>query len=179
VLTAQEEIRGAIDLHHQEAASSVSIGTCSRHPRPADLQVADVMVHRKNTVSTAAPQPKTLSRALSSHTRFRRRRSGKHRGSHAKDLLRTLMRHQNLQDIDIRASLAPQPWFSPHHDLEEQLALPRPPGAFRAGCRRIWRAARTRPLSRISWKRSGNIAEEPTSIPKASAASGRSYNVDG
>jgi len=74
VLTAQEEIRGAIDLHHQE-------GTVEREHRDmlggildlAELNIADVMVHRKNmeVLDGAAPPEEIVEAVLSSaHTRF-------------------------------------------------------------------------------------------------------------
>jgi Mg2+/Co2+ transporter CorB len=129
VLTAQEEIRGAIDLHHQE-------GGVEREHRDmlggildlADLHVADVMVHRKNmeVLDGGAPAEDIVARVLSSsHTRFPIWRDDPENivgVLHAKDLLRKLMKHQgNLQDIDIM-SLASQPWFVPDTtNLEEQL----------------------------------------------------------
>ncbi|MEA2823921.1 MAG: magnesium and cobalt exporter, family, partial [Alphaproteobacteria bacterium] len=129
VLTAQEEIRGAIDLHHQE-------GGVEREHRDmlggildlAELYLADIMVHRKNmeVLDGGAPAEDIVARVLSSaHTRFPIWRDDPENivgVLHAKDLLRTLMRHQgNLQDIDIM-SLASQPWFVPDTTtLEEQL----------------------------------------------------------
>ena len=129
VLTAQEEIRGAIDLHHQE-------GGVEREHRDmlggildlAELQVADIMVHRKNmeVLDGGAPAEDIVARVLSSsHTRFPAWRDDPENivgVLHAKDLLRELMKRQgNLQDIDIM-SLASEPWFVPDTtDLEEQL----------------------------------------------------------
>src|SRR5258706_13458537 len=129
VLTAQEEIRGAIDLHHRE-------GGVEREHRDmlggildlADLHVADIMVHRKNmeVLDGGAPAEDIVARVLtSSHTRFPIWRDDPENivgVLHAKDLLRELMkRHGNLQDIDI-LSLASEPWFVPDTtDLEEQL----------------------------------------------------------
>ncbi len=129
VLTAQEEIRGAIDLHHRE-------GGVEREHRDmlggildlADLHVADIMVHRKNmeVLDGGAPAEDIVARVLtSSHTRFPIWRDDPENivgVLHAKDLLRELMKRQgNLQDIDIM-SLASEPWFVPDTtDLEEQL----------------------------------------------------------
>ena len=129
VLTAQEEIRGAIDLHHQE-------GGVEREHRDmlggildlAELHLADIMVHRKNmeVLDGGAPAEDIVARVLSSsHTRFPIWHDDPENivgVLHAKDLLRTLMKHQgNLQDIDIM-SLASEPWFVPDTtNLEEQL----------------------------------------------------------
>jgi len=129
VLTAQEEIRGAIDLHHQE-------GGVEREHRDmlggildlAELHLADVMVHRKNmeVLDGGAPAEDIVARVLSSpHTRFPIWRDDPENivgVLHAKDLLRALMKRQgNLQDIDIM-SLVSEPWFVPDTtNLEEQL----------------------------------------------------------
>ena len=75
VLSAHEELRGAINLHHHEG-SVVKIdrdmlgGILDLH----DLEVSDVMVHRKNIVMIDASQPNSevISQALASpHTRIR------------------------------------------------------------------------------------------------------------
>jgi Mg2+/Co2+ transporter CorB len=129
VLTAQEEIRGAIDLHHQE-------GGVEREHRDmlggildlAELHLADIMVHRKNmeVLDGGAPAEDIIARVLSSpHTRFPIWRDDPENivgVLHAKDLLRTLMKRQgNLQGIDIM-SLASEPWFVPDTtNLDEQL----------------------------------------------------------
>jgi len=129
VLTAQEEIRGAIDLHHQE-------GGVEREHRDmlggildlAELHLADIMVHRKNMeiLDGGAPAEDIVARVLSSsHTRFPIWRDDPENivgVLHAKDLLRMLMKHQgNLQGIDIML-LASEPWFVPDTtNLEEQL----------------------------------------------------------
>jgi Mg2+/Co2+ transporter CorB len=128
-LTAQEEIRGAIDLHHQE-------GTVEREHRDmlggildlADLQVSDVMVHRKNMeiLDGGAAQEDIVARVISSaHTRFPIWRDDPENiigVLHVKDLLRAMMERQgSLKDIDIVA-LATAPWFVPDTTtLEEQL----------------------------------------------------------
>jgi Mg2+/Co2+ transporter CorB len=130
VLTAQDEIRGAIDLHHQE-------GTVEREHRDmlggildlAELQVSDVMVHRKNMqILDGGAEPEDIvARVLSStHTRFPIWRDDPENiigVLHVKDLLRTMMERQgSLKDLDILA-LASEPWFVPDTTtLEEQLA---------------------------------------------------------
>ena|SRR5215471_1611398 len=130
VVTAQEEIRGAIDLHHQE-------GAVEREHRDmlggildlAELKVADVMVHRKNmeVLDGSAPVDEIVEHVLSSsHTRFPIYRDDPENivgVLHAKELVRTLMeRHGSLKNLDLM-SLASQPWYVPDTTtLEEQLA---------------------------------------------------------
>jgi Mg2+/Co2+ transporter CorB len=129
VLTAQEEIRGAIELHHQE-------GGVEREHRDmlggildlADLKVSDVMVHRKNMeiLDGSATAEEIVARVLSSaHTRFPIWRDDPENivgVLHVKDLLRTMMeRRGSLENMDILA-LASEPWFVPETTtLEEQL----------------------------------------------------------
>jgi Mg2+/Co2+ transporter CorB len=129
VLTAQEEIRGAIDLHHQE-------GTVEREHRDmlggildlAELKIADVMVHRKNmeVLDGAAPPEEIVETVLSSaHTRFPIYRDDPENivgVLHVRDLLRMLMeRRGSLENFDVMA-LASEPWFVPDATtLEEQL----------------------------------------------------------
>ena len=129
VLTAQEEIRGAIDLHHQE-------GTVEREHRDmlggildlADLHIADVMVHRKNMeiLDGGASQEEIVAHVLTSaHTRFPIWRDDPENivgVLHVRDLLRAMMeRHGSPKGLDIMA-LASEPWFVPvTTTLEEQL----------------------------------------------------------
>ena len=129
VLTAQEELRGAIELHHQE-------GGVEREHRDmiggildlADLQVSDVMVHRKNMeiLDGGASAEDIMANVLSSaHTRFPMYRDDPENivgVLHVKDLVRTLAERQgSLKDLDM-AALASQPWFVPETTtLEEQL----------------------------------------------------------
>jgi Mg2+/Co2+ transporter CorB len=117
---AHEEIRGAIDLHHLHGA----VETVDRNMLGGildlkDLQVADVMIHRKNMIMIDAelPAQEVLDRILSQpHTRL-----PIYKGDpeniigviHVKDLLRALSRNNG----DIRAvnvpALAAKPWFVP------------------------------------------------------------------
>jgi Mg2+/Co2+ transporter CorB len=129
VLTAQEEIRGAVELHHQE-------GGVEREHRDmiggildlVDLQISDVMVHRKNMeiLDGSASTEDIIASVLSSaHTRF-----PIYRGDpenivgvlHVKDLVRMMVERQgSLKNLDIPA-LASEPWFVPETTtLEEQL----------------------------------------------------------
>jgi Mg2+/Co2+ transporter CorB len=129
VLTAQEELRGAIELHHQE-------GTVERENRDmlggildlAELKVSDVMVHRKNMeiLDGSASSEEIVTRVLSSiHTRFPIWRDDPENiigVLHAKDLLRTMMETRGLLDNMNILSLASEPWFVPETStLEEQL----------------------------------------------------------
>lgn len=129
VLTAQEEIRGAIDLHHQQ-------GGVHREHRDmlggildlVELQVSDVMVHRKNMeiLDGGATPEDIVAQVLSSpHTRFPIYRDDPENivgVLHVKDLLRKMMHHRGSpQQLDIMA-LASEPWFVPDTStLEEQL----------------------------------------------------------
>ena len=128
-MTAQEEIRGAIELHHQE-------GTVEREHRDmlggildlADLHVADVMVHRKNmeVLEGAAEPEEIISRMMnSSHSRFPIWRDAPENivgVLHVKDVLRVMLeRKVSPRDVDVMA-LASEPWFVPDTTtLEEQL----------------------------------------------------------
>jgi Mg2+/Co2+ transporter CorB len=129
VLTAHEEIRGAIELHHQE-------GGVEREHRDMlggilnlrDLRLADVMVHRKNmeVLDGSAPPEEIVEQVLSSsHTRFPIWRGDPENVVgvlHLKTLVRTLVeRKGSLRGFDIM-SLAAEPWFVPDTTtLEEQL----------------------------------------------------------
>jgi len=133
VLTAHEEIRGAIDLHHQEG----TVESEHRHMLGGildltELKVGDVMVHRKNmeVLDGSAPADEVVESVLSStHTRFPIWRDDPENivgVVHAKELVRTLMQRKgSLKGLDV-LSLASDPWFVPDTTtLEEQL------GAFR------------------------------------------------
>lgn len=117
---AHEELRGAIDLHHIQGA----VETADRNMLGGildlkDLQVADIMIHRKNMVMIDGdlPPEEMLDRVLSQpHTRL-----PVYRGDaenivgvlHAKDVLRALARAQgNIKAVSVM-SLAAKPWFIP------------------------------------------------------------------
>jgi Mg2+/Co2+ transporter CorB len=126
---AHEEIRGAIDLHHEH-------GAVERSDRDMlggildlkDLQIADVMIHRKNMIMIDAelPAQEVLDRILSQpHTRL-----PLYKGDtdniigviHVKDLLRAMSRSNgDIRAINVPA-LAAKPWFVPDTTLlAEQL----------------------------------------------------------
>jgi Mg2+/Co2+ transporter CorB len=129
VLTAHEEIRGAIDLGHQEG----SVETEHRHMLGgildlSELKVGDVMVHRKNmvTVDAEASLDDTVKLINSSaHTRMPVFK-GDHENIvavlHVKDLMRFLTKNGgSFEGFDIMA-LAVEPWFVPETTtLEEQI----------------------------------------------------------
>lgn len=117
---AHEELRGAIDLHHIQGA----VETADRNMLGGildlkDLQVADVMVHRKSMtlIDADLPSEELLDRVLSQpHTRL-----PVYKGDtdniigilHAKDVLRALARSQgNVKAVNIQ-SLVSKPWFIP------------------------------------------------------------------
>ena len=128
-MTAQEEIRGAIELHHQE-------GTVEREHRDmlggildlGNLHVADVMVHRKNMeiLDGGAEPEEIISRMLAStRSRFPIWRDDQENivgVLHVKDVLRVMLKSKaQIKALDIMA-LASQPWFIPDTTtLEEQL----------------------------------------------------------
>jgi Mg2+/Co2+ transporter CorB len=117
---AAEELRGAIDLHHIQGA----VQTSDRNMLGGildlkDLQVADVMIHRKNMTMLDGdlPAEEVLDRVLSQpHTRL-----PVYKGDpdnivgvlHAKDLLRAMSRSQgNVKAMNVMSIVA-KPWFIP------------------------------------------------------------------
>ena len=129
VLSAHEELRGAIDLHHQE-------GAVERSQRDmlggildlGELAVADVMVHRKNMVVIDADTAleETVELVLSAgHTRYPIWKDDPENivgVLHIKDLLtRLAQRRGSLEGIALMA-LAKPPWFVPDTtSLDEQV----------------------------------------------------------
>ncbi len=129
MVTAEEEIRGAIELHHHEGAvESEHRAMLGGVLDLAELRVGDVMVHRRNMeiIDGSAPAEEIVEQVLSStHTRFPIWRDAPENivgVLHLKDFLRTLMeRRGSLEGLDIM-SLASVPWFVPDTTtLEEQL----------------------------------------------------------
>jgi Mg2+/Co2+ transporter CorB len=125
---AHDEIRGTVDLHHKE-------GSVEREHRDMiggildlrELQIADVMIHRKNMVSVDAslPPPEMLREVLeSNHTRvplWRDQPENIVGVVHTKDIVRAIIEHGRA-GVDV-AALATPPWFVPETTtLEEQLA---------------------------------------------------------
>ncbi len=136
ILTAHEEIRGAIDLHHSEGG--VEKDDRDRLLAALDLrhrEVEEVMRHRRNieTISADAPADEIVAFCLSSpHTRIPIWRDEPENivgVLHAKDLLRavdaSVRAHGDLEkglahlDID---EIAMEPWFVPDTTpLEDQM----------------------------------------------------------
>ncbi|MGF1461852.1 MAG: HlyC/CorC family transporter [Maricaulaceae bacterium] len=129
VLSAHDEIRGAVDLHHQEGGvvkSDKDMLAAVLDLR--ELTVADVMVHRRSMMALDVDQPaeRVVQQALQSrYTRLPLWSEDQENivgVLHAKDLLRAL--HEpgmSTEALDLRA-VAREPWFVPETtNLLEQL----------------------------------------------------------
>jgi Mg2+/Co2+ transporter CorB len=126
---AHEEIRGTVDLHHME-------GAVEREHRDMiggildlrELQIKDVMIHRKNmaTIDADLPPQEILEAVLESrHTRlplWREQPENIVGILHTKDIVRAVIeRKGSVEGVDV-AQLATKPWFVPETTtLEEQL----------------------------------------------------------
>ena len=121
---AHEELRGAIDLHHiQGGMQTTDRNMLGGVLDLKDLQVSDVMIHRKSItmIDGDLPPEEIIEKVLSQpHTRL-----PVYRGDtenivgvlHAKDLLRALSRAQgNMKSVNI-ISLIAKPWFIPDSSL--------------------------------------------------------------
>jgi Mg2+/Co2+ transporter CorB len=124
---AHEEIRGTVNLHHHE-------GAVEREHRDMiagvldlrELQIGDVMIHRKSIVAidAALPPAELLKEVLdANHTRvplWREQPENIVGIVHTKDIVRAILEHGRA-GVDV-ASLATPPWFVPDTTtLEEQL----------------------------------------------------------
>ena len=129
LVSAHEELRGAIDLHHQE-------GGVVKHDRDMlggildlrELEVTDVMVHRTKMQSVNADDPpqKLVDEILKSP--YSRLPVWKDEPEnivgvlHVKDLLRELPRDETVADDFDFLELASDPWFVPETtSLKNQL----------------------------------------------------------
>ena len=130
VLSAHEEIRGAIDLHHKEGGvRKLDRDMLGGVLDLRDLTVSDIMVHRTNmdAIDADLPPEQIVDAALkSSHTRlplWRGEREEIIGVLHAKTLLRALREAKgDLSKIDVM-SLATPPWFVPDTTtLKDQLS---------------------------------------------------------
>lgn len=129
ILSAHEEIRGAIELHQTEGAvikrESDMLGAILDL---RDMSVDDVMVHRKNMmmINIDLPVDAIIDQILQSpYTRipFWQENTENIVGIlHAKDLLRAMnARHNDIATLDIKELLI-EPWFVPETtNLFEQL----------------------------------------------------------
>lgn len=133
VITAHDELRGAVDLHHRE-------GAVEKRERDMiggildldEVGVDEIMVHRKNIhmVDAGLPPTEIIEQVLSSPYTRVPVWSGNQENIigvvHAKDLLRALAanHHPNTSSgnvIDVMA-MATKPWFVPDStSLREQL----------------------------------------------------------
>ncbi|MGB0412458.1 MAG: HlyC/CorC family transporter [Pikeienuella sp.] len=132
VLGAQDEIRGAIDLHH--SAGAVEKDDRDRLLAALDLsdrEVSEVMMHRRNieTIDADAAPVDIVSAALESqYTRipiYRGEAENIVGVVHAKDLLRAVEKHRqsggDFSNFDIM-DVAMEPWFVPDTtSLDEQM----------------------------------------------------------
>ncbi|MDE3114473.1 MAG: HlyC/CorC family transporter [Pseudomonadota bacterium] len=133
IMAAHEELRGAVALHHIE-------GGMEREHRNmiggildlTELEIGDVMVHRKNVamIDAALPPEQMLDALIAArHTRvpvWRDTTDNVIGVLNAKDVMREFLRRRGrIQGLDLEALMA-EPWFVPDTtSLEEQL------GAFR------------------------------------------------
>jgi len=128
-LTAADEIRGTIDLHHSEEGLDAKdhyrlVGALDLK----DMTVEEVMIHRKNIIMIDADQPadSIIRKALASpHTRiplFRGDQEEIDGVLHVKDLLRAVVNSGGkLDGIDLM-SVCRKPWFVPETtSVEDQL----------------------------------------------------------
>ncbi len=119
-ITADEEIRGAIDLHAFEGG--IAAADRQRLVGALDLKeltVEDVMIHRKNIKMLSAdldPRQMVMKALASPHTRIPLYRGEKEEIVgilHAKDLLRAIIPlGGNLASLDLD-SIMRKPWFVP------------------------------------------------------------------
>lgn len=120
ILSAHEELRGAIDLHHKEGA--VVKGDRDMLGGILDLtelQIEDIMVHRTkmSTLNADDPRDKIVDEILKSqHTRLPVWRDEPENivgVLHTKDLLRALaLANWDASQIDVSELMSP-PWFVP------------------------------------------------------------------
>ncbi|MDJ0920273.1 MAG: HlyC/CorC family transporter [Henriciella sp.] len=130
-VTAEEDIRGTIDLHHSEEGLDAK----KRHRLVGaldlkDMSVEEVMIHRKNIVMIDADQPADaiIRQALASpHTRLPLYRGDQEEIVgilHVKDVLRAVIQHGGkTEKVDI-LDICRDPWFIPETTrVEDQLDL--------------------------------------------------------
>jgi Mg2+/Co2+ transporter CorB len=125
---AQEEIRGAVELHAEEGAVERTQRDRLRGALDlGELTVADVMVHRKNmrVIDADLPPREIAEQAMgSSHTRlplWREEPENIVGVLHARDLLRAVA-DDGIDAFDV-LRIARAPWFVPDHtSAEDQLA---------------------------------------------------------
>jgi magnesium and cobalt exporter, CNNM family len=129
ILTAHEQLRGAVDLLHREGGvEKLDRDMLSGLLDLRELTVADVMIHRTEMVTVCADGPhEDVVKAVLEAGRTRlplwsERPENIIGVLHAKDLLRAIhMADGDLAKIDVKA-IARQPWFVPEiRPLSEQI----------------------------------------------------------
>ncbi|RFB01768.1 HlyC/CorC family transporter [Parvularcula marina] len=129
VLSAHEELKGAIDLHHEEGSMEKEARDIIRGALELDdIEVEEIMIHRKNIemLDIDTDNREIIEAVLQSkHTRiplYKDEPDNIIGVLHAKDLLRALWANENAPDrIDMQA-LAMEPYFVPETTtLQEQL----------------------------------------------------------
>ncbi len=130
ILSPQQEIRGTINLHHQEGGvKKIDRDMLGGILDLRDLTIDEVMVHRKNMqmIDSALSPREVVDEVLKSpYTRIPLWRDTPEEIIgilNAKDLLRALISNQGvIENLDIGALLS-EPWFVPETStLQEQLS---------------------------------------------------------
>ena len=130
VLAAHEEIRGAVEYHHEEGAVRSEDRNMFRGVLDlADLDVSQIMVHRKSIdmIDADLSTAEIIEAALNfSHTRLPLYRDNTENiigVLHARDLMAAITRAGGQTDkVDVAAVLR-EPWFIPDTtNLKDQLA---------------------------------------------------------
>jgi Mg2+/Co2+ transporter CorB len=128
-LSAQEELRGAVDLlHHEGSVEKLDRDMLSGLLDLRDLTVSDVMIHRTEMITVCADDPPeeavntVLAAAVTRIPLWKERPENIIGVLHAKDLLRAIQAAGGeLAKIDVTAIARP-PWFVPDiRPLSEQL----------------------------------------------------------
>jgi Mg2+/Co2+ transporter CorB len=128
-LSAQEELRGAVDLlHHEGSVEKLDRDMLSGLLDLRDLTVSDVMIHRTEMITVCADDPPeeavntVLAAAVTRIPLWKERPENIVGVLHAKDLLRAIQAAGgDLAKIDVTAIARP-PWFVPDiRPLSEQL----------------------------------------------------------
>ncbi|HUD51233.1 HlyC/CorC family transporter [Parvibaculum sp.] len=120
VLSPHEELRGAINLHHQEGGFvKRDVDMLGGILDLSDLEVSDIMVHRKNItmIDASEPNAEIVAQVLGSpHTRIPLWLDDPENivgVLHAKDLLRALASVDWKPDAIHILDIATKPWFVP------------------------------------------------------------------
>ncbi len=128
-LSAQEELRGAVDLlHHEGSVEKLDRDMLSGLLDLRDLTVSDVMIHRTEMITVCADDPPeevvstVLAAAVTRIPLWKERPENIIGILHAKDLLRAIQAAGgDLAKIDV-TTIARPPWFVPDiRPLSEQL----------------------------------------------------------